>query len=243
MTLGRTSDNKIKIKTDGEAGLRAVSCGCCNPGPCGGCPTILGALPATGTPPVKPTSLAWTASFSLTTQNPACGDGSVLSGIIDQQLFVDNYSAGCSTGVGGVFRCYTQWGCDDQYEPGCPGGYGSSVGATLVIGKYKVETFTNTDYTCGPFAINGLVPDTSPEAECAYWLVLSGGEMFGALGWVVSSPNLYPIPLDQIIGSHQISCTVYAGTIGYGFNEATEETTNICEYSTSFTRSATITFS
>ena len=30
MTLGRTSANKIKIKTDGEAGLRAVSCGCCN---------------------------------------------------------------------------------------------------------------------------------------------------------------------------------------------------------------------
>jgi hypothetical protein len=29
MTLGRTSENKIKIKTDGEAGLRAVSCGCC----------------------------------------------------------------------------------------------------------------------------------------------------------------------------------------------------------------------
>jgi hypothetical protein len=29
MTLGRTSDNKIKIKTDGDDGLRAVSCGCC----------------------------------------------------------------------------------------------------------------------------------------------------------------------------------------------------------------------
>jgi len=33
MTLGRTSANKLKIKTDGEAGLRAVSCGCC--GNCG----------------------------------------------------------------------------------------------------------------------------------------------------------------------------------------------------------------
>jgi len=42
MTLGRTSDNKIKIKTDG--GLRAVSCACCNPGPCGGCPSLTAAM-------------------------------------------------------------------------------------------------------------------------------------------------------------------------------------------------------
>ncbi len=31
MTLGRTSAGKIKIKTDGTAGLRAVECACCNP--------------------------------------------------------------------------------------------------------------------------------------------------------------------------------------------------------------------
>ena len=37
MTLGRTSAGKIKIKTDGTAGLRAVECACCNPSPCGGC--------------------------------------------------------------------------------------------------------------------------------------------------------------------------------------------------------------
>ena len=42
MTLGRTSDNKIKIKTDGTAGLRAVECGCC--GPCGGCPSLTAAM-------------------------------------------------------------------------------------------------------------------------------------------------------------------------------------------------------
>ena len=43
MTLGRTAEGKIKIKTDGDAGLRAVSCGCCGQGPsgpCGGCPTF-----------------------------------------------------------------------------------------------------------------------------------------------------------------------------------------------------------
>ncbi len=34
MTLGRTADNKIKIKTDEEGGgLRAVNCACCVP-PC-----------------------------------------------------------------------------------------------------------------------------------------------------------------------------------------------------------------
>lgn len=31
MTLGRTAEGKLKIKTDGTAGLRAVECGCCNP--------------------------------------------------------------------------------------------------------------------------------------------------------------------------------------------------------------------
>jgi hypothetical protein len=31
MTLGRTSSGAIKIKTDGDAGLRAVECACCNP--------------------------------------------------------------------------------------------------------------------------------------------------------------------------------------------------------------------
>ena len=38
MTLGRTSEGKIKIKTDGDAGLRAVECGCC--GPCNGCKSL-----------------------------------------------------------------------------------------------------------------------------------------------------------------------------------------------------------
>ena len=33
MTLGRTSAGKIKIKSDGDAGLRAVECACCNPQP------------------------------------------------------------------------------------------------------------------------------------------------------------------------------------------------------------------
>lgn len=32
MTIGRSAANSIKIKTDGEAGLRAVECACC-----GGC--------------------------------------------------------------------------------------------------------------------------------------------------------------------------------------------------------------
>lgn len=43
LSLGRTSDNKIKIKTDG--GLRAVGCACCGGGygfPCADCPPVLG---------------------------------------------------------------------------------------------------------------------------------------------------------------------------------------------------------
>ena len=45
MTLGRTSAGKIKIKTDGTAGLRAVECACCGPQdfqPCRDCTPFLG---------------------------------------------------------------------------------------------------------------------------------------------------------------------------------------------------------
>lgn len=225
-------NKKIIVKTDPETDQQKVSCGCCA---CDGCGTIVGAIPPQGSSQTKPTSLAWDASFSLEAGDPACGDSAFLSGIIDQQ------SDGCYAGVGSVFRCYTQDNCTE--ESGCYSGYGSSVWAQIIIGKYKVETVNDTSSPCGPFAVNTLVPDTSPEAECAYWLVLNASEAYGAFGWSVSSPNLYPIPPNQIIGSHQIECTVYAGTIRYGFNEETEETTNICESSTSFTRSATITIS
>ena len=44
MTLGRTADNKIKIKTDGGT-TRAVNCACCNP--CGCATSISGDLVAT----------------------------------------------------------------------------------------------------------------------------------------------------------------------------------------------------
>ena len=40
MTLGRTADNKIKIKTDEEGATRAVNCACCVP-PCGVCETTI----------------------------------------------------------------------------------------------------------------------------------------------------------------------------------------------------------
>jgi hypothetical protein len=63
MTLGRTSDNKLKIKTDGEAGLRAVSCGCC-----GGCsfdafsPTL---TPIEGAQKFKYLTLESTSIYSI----------------------------------------------------------------------------------------------------------------------------------------------------------------------------------
>jgi hypothetical protein len=221
-------NKKIIVKTDPATSQQKVSCGCCA---CGGCGTIVGAVPPQGSSQTKPTSLAWDTSFSIVAGDPDCGDSASLSGIIDQQ------SDGCYAGVGGVFRCYTQDDCEEGQ--GCPGGYGSSLWVAIFIGKYKIEAVNDTSSPCGTFAVNTLVPDTSPEAECAYWLVLNGNEGFGASGWAVSSPNLYPIPPEQIIGSHQISCTVYAGTIGY--DPETNDT--ICESQTSITRSATITIS
>jgi len=49
MTLGRTSANKIKIKTDSPKGLRAVECACCQS--CGG-------FPAFSYGPIEPTNKA-----------------------------------------------------------------------------------------------------------------------------------------------------------------------------------------
>jgi len=69
MTLGRTSDNKIKIKTDGDDGLRAVSCGCC-----GNC--LFDAFSPTPTPiegaqKFKYLTLESTISYSVGQFNPA----------------------------------------------------------------------------------------------------------------------------------------------------------------------------
>jgi hypothetical protein len=59
MTLGRTSDNKIKIKTDG--GLRAVSCGCCGDCSFG----AFSATPIEGAQKFKYLTLESTSSYSI----------------------------------------------------------------------------------------------------------------------------------------------------------------------------------
>jgi hypothetical protein len=70
MTLGRTSDNKLKIKTDGEAGLRAVSCACCTPGlSCGECPVLEDAIEATSITIGGTISDGQYFTFNLTSQS------------------------------------------------------------------------------------------------------------------------------------------------------------------------------
>lgn len=64
MTLGRTSDNKIKIKTDGSAGLRAVSCGCCEQ--LLSCCSLTAYGAATGQYPLS----ALPSSFTVTWEEP-----------------------------------------------------------------------------------------------------------------------------------------------------------------------------
>ena len=59
MTLGRTAAGKIKIKTDGTAGLRAVECGCCVAGPCGGCPALEDVLTSTSFLVTETSTGAW----------------------------------------------------------------------------------------------------------------------------------------------------------------------------------------
>jgi hypothetical protein len=215
-------NGKIKTKSDAPKGLRAVECGCC--GPCGGCPTILGALSAT--------SLAWSADFGVRPEKPDCQDYGGYQGVIDAV-------SACSASTGFAFRCYmtVDYICADN--GGCPGGFGSSVGAFLLFGKYKVETISGGECVTAP--INVLVPD--PSAGCAYWLTMGGSEAYGAFGWSVSSPKPLRIPIDNIMGTHAISCTVYAGEIEYYYDKATEQELSRRRCIDTISRSATITFS
>ena len=75
MTLGRTSDNKIKIKTDGEAGLRAVGCACCGGGlgSCGCSPmsaAVKTAIASATQVTVNGNSQAWNGSNASSIQLP-----------------------------------------------------------------------------------------------------------------------------------------------------------------------------
>ena len=87
MTLGRTSAGKIKIKTDGAAGLRAVECACCVTGPCSGCPDLKDLMPAIGDPPQKPTSFNWEVTLSGASWIIGNDDGQIttpsIGGVVD----------------------------------------------------------------------------------------------------------------------------------------------------------------
>lgn len=67
MTLGRSVGGAIKIKTAG--GLRAVSCGCCNPC-CGDLSTILGVTSASGVGTVSGSlGVSGTRNFEYNSEN------------------------------------------------------------------------------------------------------------------------------------------------------------------------------
>ena len=83
MTLGRTAAGKIKIKTDGDAGLRAVECACCNPGPCGGCADLIGSLPQEDPLADPPSSIAWQFNFNA---NPCDGGVNSITGLIESRV-------------------------------------------------------------------------------------------------------------------------------------------------------------
>lgn len=210
-------NKKVIIKTDPETDEVKVSCGCCE---CDGCGTLVGAVPPQGSSQTKPTSLAWSAAFSIEPRNVQCetwctddeglsyicdtydcGDPRELSGIItsDQQ---------CSAYTGFVMRCYAD---EQQIEDnrGCPGGYRSGIGALIVIGKYRLEIQNASANCIGSYSTEVLVPD--PEEPCAYWFILQGSERFGAQGGYVSYNGITgPVLPENIIGSHSLDCTVAA---------------------------------
>jgi hypothetical protein len=214
MTLGRTSAGKIKIKTDGDDGLRAVECACCNPGPCGGCPAILGALP----PPVKPTSIAWQAIFE---GGEIDGCPTVLSGTISEgECSITAY--GCKAIDTPDF--YTNDGERFYYQAIL------YVTATLQIGKFKKKTSSLVN-ACGGFNYDFL--ETDPESECALWFSVGINYVFdsytneGVCGSVwpqaAGTGNIFgPIPLTSIIGTHSGSGTFVISRPAVGIGEEGE---------------------
>ena len=230
MTLGRTSAGKIKIKTDLPKGLRAVECACC--GPCSGCPDLVGGLPAEGTPPVKPTSLAWEAVLSIAPNIKCPPFHANLSGVIE---------GGCEAVVGDAQRCfdpcedYEDW-MGEMYQ--C---YGEKLRADIKIGKFKKVTLLGQEAEPCLTAIPFEQLEYDEEADCAYWIILLGARIEGVFGWSSCSIGVIgPIPPDQIIGSsHSVSCTVYSGR----YEPSGQEGAFQCVNFQANTHSATITFS
>jgi hypothetical protein len=230
MKLGRSTSGAIKIKTDVEnSGLRAVSCGCCNPGPCGGCPTILGALPATGTPPVMPTSIAW------------------------QAIFAGGEIGACDTFLSGTIsgdECsITAYHCKSVDTPEFFQAL-LFVSATLQIGKFKKKT-SSLGNACGEFNYDFL--ETDPESECALWFSIGIDSVYdsylneGSCGAVqpqaAGTGNFFgPIPLTSIIGTHSVSGTFVISRPAVGIGEEGEAIPfcSCASYSAQVTASITI---
>jgi hypothetical protein len=204
MTLGRTSDNKIKIKTDSPKGLRAVECACCNPGPCGGCPDLIGSLPQEAPLAEPPSSIAWQVILGANSCN---GETNSISGIIDSPACEFNFfNEKCLVSPTPA----QDWLCVYLSGPqNCHELFGYSVSGSVVIGKFKKITEPPNPYDDAYHGIPGrqfLEPDET--AECAYWLSIrvatadsqDGGEIFIANRTGITGPIL-PI---NIFGTHSI---------------------------------------
>lgn len=219
--------NGLDIDSKTEFWAKAWHLGYLHTG-CGGCGTLVGALPPQGTPPTKRTSLAYSANFDI---QPNTGCESFLSGVISAD---DPNQNPCTAGVGSVFRCYDAYGDICRGDQFC---YGTTMYAQIMIGKYRKE-IQNVDGSClGTIAAEVLVPD--PEAPCAYWFNLVAAEGYGAQGWSTSYNGFTgPILPENIIGSHSLECTVAAGVL-----ELDEDGVFQCGDASTFQRSATITIS
>lgn len=192
MTLGRTEAGAIKIKTDGDAGLRAVSCGCCASGPCNGCADLIGSS----------SSIAWQVNFNA---NPCEGGANSLSGLIDSRVCaVDIFGEQCLKSVSPAQDWLCVYLSGPQY---CPEFFNYSVSCTVIIGKFKKITEPVDDYY-GYFGVPArefLEPDET--AECAYWVSLqvafaegSGGEIE-----ILNRKGITgPILPENIFGTHSV---------------------------------------
>lgn len=156
-------NGKIATKSDAPKGLRAVECGCCNPGPCGGCPTLRDLIPG------KPTSLNFTF-------NSSSGRNAFVQEINFEPSCSDNYISailwgleGCNTGVGfslnmwlgdGIY--YNDPDCYYFYNYGSGGvsAVNSSNGCGLSI---RIDLYNASDGSSTWHVGRAIIPFISPE--------------------------------------------------------------------------------
>ena len=199
MTLGRTSSGAIKIKTDGEAGLRAVSCACCNP--CDGCTTFRAITEATSIV-ITHTRPGWyTTSKNFSTTAPAKTENVILA----------------SGPYGGGPYYFTTFTCDPTICSVTSMQSFSSESGYTFTSSVSVQ-FSVVDEECvaviTTYAMEQLsIDQLNVEPPPPYTAIQLNG--------------IIQVPLSELFGTHQIPETGWIGEFSSGETLPTSATSSV----------------